>query len=141
PVAREDRLRAEALHDERELLAAELEHERARPARLLDNSAAVGGDQRRRGLGVADRGALALVEDVVVDARLAVLAAHASRTIEPGRGPGPAVSCPSPGGPSNRARPPPPPAPSCASRTATGARCRAPAPRSRPRRRPRRRGS
>ena len=76
PVAREDRLRAEALNDERELLATELEHERARPARFLDHAPAVGGDQRRRGLSVPDRGALALVEDVVVDARLAVLAGH-----------------------------------------------------------------
>src|SRR5204862_7781223 len=76
PLPGEDRLGAEPLHDEGELLAAELEHEGAGAARLLDNASAVGGDQARRGLGVADGGALGLVEDVVVDARLGVLAAH-----------------------------------------------------------------
>src|SRR5439155_17689820 len=113
-------------------LPAELEHERAGAARLLDHAPAVGRDQRRRGLGVADRGALALVEDVVVDARLAVLAAHGTGTIEAVAGGGVAVSYRSPGGPSSRARQLRRPTSSCASRTATGARCRAPAPRSRP---------
>src|SRR5204863_6128737 len=74
PVPRDDRFRSEPLDDERELLAAELENERRRSPGRLDDAAAVPLQQVRCRLREADRRTLGLVQNVVVDAQLAVLA-------------------------------------------------------------------
>ena len=72
-VARDDRLRAEALHHERERATVEVEHERGLAARGVARPPAARVDQRGGGESARHRHALAVVERVVVDARRLVV--------------------------------------------------------------------
>ena len=74
-LAGDDRLRAQALDDERECLLSELEHERGLAPRCVEGAAAARQQQRRGRQGLCHRQPLAGIERAIVHARRAVAAA------------------------------------------------------------------